>query len=251
MVRGVDLFKERFADYNGQYVFIGGAACDIILGREGVDFRATKDLDIVLIIEALSEDFVSRFAAFIEEGKYQHINKGTGQNQFYRFMDPKDRSFPIMIELFSRRPDYLKTIEARLSPIHVSDDVMSLSAILLDDAYYALLKNGIITVNGVSVLDIEYLILFKIKAWLDLSKRKDQGEPVDSRDIKKHKNDVLRLAANLSPEKRLDIKGQIREDAMAFVDDVAKEKIVLRDLGIHGAKLSDIIERITFCYGLN
>ena len=41
MVRGVEIFKERFGRYQGQYAFIGGTACDIILGKLGVDFRAT------------------------------------------------------------------------------------------------------------------------------------------------------------------------------------------------------------------
>ena len=50
MVRGVEKFKEYFRDYTGQYTFIGGTACDIILGNLGEEFRATKDLDMVLIL---------------------------------------------------------------------------------------------------------------------------------------------------------------------------------------------------------
>ena len=183
MVRGIEKFKERFGEYTGQYVFIGGTACDIILGREGVDFRATKDLDMVLVIEALDGDFANAFASFIEDGGYQHINKGTGENQFYRFQSPTDNSYPVMIELFSRKPDYVDTFDTRLSPIHVSDDVVSLSAILLDDEYYALLRQGAVEVEGVSVLDLQYLILFKMKAFLDLSERKKKGETIDSKNI--------------------------------------------------------------------
>ena len=56
MVRGVEKFKEYFRDYTGQYTFIGGTACDIILGNLGEEFRATKDLDMVLILEELMED---------------------------------------------------------------------------------------------------------------------------------------------------------------------------------------------------
>lgn len=48
MVKGIEKFREYFSDYAGQYVFIGGTACDIILGTRDVDFRVTKDLDIVL-----------------------------------------------------------------------------------------------------------------------------------------------------------------------------------------------------------
>ena len=38
------------------------------------------------------------------------------------------------------------------------------------------------------------LIPFKAKAWLDLKERKLNGDQVDSKNIKKHKNDVFRLA---------------------------------------------------------
>lgn len=105
MVRGIEKFKEYFKDYSGQYIFIGGTACDLILGNLGVDFRATKDLDIVLLIEALDNSFLEKFEEFIRDGAYKHINKYTGNEQFYRFEKPDDKNFPHMIELFSRKPD--------------------------------------------------------------------------------------------------------------------------------------------------
>ena len=42
-------------------------------------------------------------------------------------------------------------------------------------------------------MDAAYLIPFKAKAWMDLTDRKAAGEHVDSKNIKKHKNDVFRL----------------------------------------------------------
>ncbi len=47
MVRGIEKFIEYFSKYAGQYTFIGGTACDIVLGRIGVGFRQTKDLEPV------------------------------------------------------------------------------------------------------------------------------------------------------------------------------------------------------------
>ena len=38
-------------------VLIGGAACDILFESNEVNFRATRDLDMVLIIEALTPEF--------------------------------------------------------------------------------------------------------------------------------------------------------------------------------------------------
>uniref|UniRef100_UPI0027DBBA8D hypothetical protein n=1 Tax=uncultured Parolsenella sp. TaxID=2083008 RepID=UPI0027DBBA8D len=47
-MRGIDKFKERFAGHDGEYVLIGGGACDLLFGEAGQDFRATKDLDLVV-----------------------------------------------------------------------------------------------------------------------------------------------------------------------------------------------------------
>jgi len=35
MVRGLDLFREHFKDYSGQYMLIGGAACSILMEEAG------------------------------------------------------------------------------------------------------------------------------------------------------------------------------------------------------------------------
>lgn len=61
MVKGLDLFRERFRDFADQYVLIGGTACDLILKEAGLHFRATKDLDIVLCIEAIDSRFAKAF----------------------------------------------------------------------------------------------------------------------------------------------------------------------------------------------
>lgn len=248
MVHGIERFKEYLGKYTKQYIFIGGTACDIILGRLGENFRQTKDLDMVLLIEELDEEFMEQFIYFIEEGKYQHINKGTGENQFYRFEKPTDTSFPYMIELFSRRPDYLINFDSRLSPIHVSDDVVSLSAILLDDEYYALLSEGVAVVEEISVLDLEHLILFKIKAWLDLSARKNRGEHVDSKNIKKHKNDVLRLAAYIEKDATVLTTGQVREDVEQFISVAEKDDFDLSTLGIREVTYRELLDTIKHCY---
>ena len=53
MVSGFTKFKERFQGFEKQYVIIGGTACDLIMENEELPFRATKDVDIVLIVESL------------------------------------------------------------------------------------------------------------------------------------------------------------------------------------------------------
>ena len=61
MVTGIDSFKEWFKGSEEQYAIIGGTACDILMTEEGLDFRATKDIDLVLIIEAVDANFGKKF----------------------------------------------------------------------------------------------------------------------------------------------------------------------------------------------
>ena len=100
-----------------------------------------------------------------------------------------------MIEIFSKNPDFIiLEDDAVLTPLLIDDEISSLSAILLNEAYYELLKTGQLMVDGIPVLSPTCLIPFKAKAWLDLKERKLNGDQVDSKNIKKHKNDVFRLA---------------------------------------------------------
>ncbi len=56
MVNGIEIFRDFFKDYTDHYILIGGAACDELLTDAGLTFRATKDLDIILIMEALHSE---------------------------------------------------------------------------------------------------------------------------------------------------------------------------------------------------
>jgi len=71
---------------------------------------------------------------------------------------------------------------AVLTPILLEEELSSLSAILLDDDYYQFLRNEPVILDGVSILNTPYLIPFKMKAWLDLTERRELGEKIDSRD---------------------------------------------------------------------
>ena len=102
MVKGLDTFQKYFADYEEQYVLIGGAACDILFESNEVNFRATRDLDMVLIVEALTPEFGEKFWSFVQDGKYRNKATNGEKPQFYRFDKPKDESFPKMLELFCR-----------------------------------------------------------------------------------------------------------------------------------------------------
>lgn len=57
MVTGIKSFKEWLKGNEEQYTIIGGTACDILMTEDGLDFRATKDIDLVLIVEAVDKNF--------------------------------------------------------------------------------------------------------------------------------------------------------------------------------------------------
>lgn len=137
MVVGIDVFKKYFEEYPENYVIIGGTACDIIINEAGFIPRATKDIDIILIVEALSTAFVNQFWRFIKAGEYRAKEKSSDNRQYYRFKNPKNTNFPFQIEIFSRTPDVIVLPDdAHLTPIPSDDDLSSLSAILLNNEYY-------------------------------------------------------------------------------------------------------------------
>lgn len=175
MVRGLDIFRDFFAGFENQYVLIGGTACDILFSDNESVFRATRDMDIVLIVEALTPEFGKRIWEFIQLGQYRNKSTNAGRPQFYRFDKPEKDEYPKMLELFARSDFGLKEVSG-LTPIHIDDEVSSLSAILLDEDYYKTLLAGRTVINGLTVLRPEYLILFKARAYLDLRNRKEKGE---------------------------------------------------------------------------
>lgn len=246
MVNGFDSFRERFKGYKDCYTIIGGTACDILMNEAGLDFRATKDIDVILLIEERFAEFAAAFWGYIKDGGYKCGWKSSDIPHFYRFTEPQAAGYPVMIELFSRRPDFqIDHPEIHLTPLPVSDEISSLSAIMLDDNYYQLMLAGRKTVDGVSVLGAEYLMLFKMKAWLDLQQKKADGAHVNERDLKKHKNDVFRLFPLAEPATQIIISSTVGEDVGQFIDAMRREPVDREKLGVEGMTLEEILDALT------
>jgi hypothetical protein len=252
MVKGLDIFRAHFRDYADRYALIGGTACDIALTGAGLEFRATKDLDIVLVLEALDADFVRAFWEFVRAGGYQIQEKSTGQKQFYRFQKPTNEAYPFMLELFSREPDVLQVTEgSHLTPVPVEEDLSSLSAILMNEDYYRFILAGRKEVDGLPVVDAAHLVPLKARAWLDLTQREKAGEQIDSRAINKHKNDVFRLYQIIDPT--IDpgapdvVKGHLRE----FIARMKGEAVDLKALAIRTGTPEIVLAQIAAIYRLD
>lgn len=249
MIPGIESFRKWFAEYSEQYVIIGGTACDLLMTRDDFDFRATRDIDMVLVLESLTPEFGAHFWQYVREAGYKHCSKSTGEPQFYRFTHPISSNYPYMIELFSRRSERIQLpAEAHLTPIPLDDEVSSLSAILMDAEYYHFLLKGRIVLDSIPVLDAGYLIPFKIRAYLDLSERKARGDAIDSKNIRKHKNDVLRLSVLLTGDTRIPVPDEIYTDVMLFLDDIKNSKIDVKQFGIRNQSQVEIIEKIRNSY---
>lgn len=226
MVVGVDRFREYFRDFQDCYVLIGGVAASIAMEELGEEFRLTKDLDIVLVVEALDREFVGQFWKFIKDGGYTIRQNGDSDGDspvFYRFQNPEDKSFPVQVELFSRVPDGLEHEEAaRMTKIPVEEQAASLSAIILDDEYYAFLLAGVDHTQEISHIGADRLVPLKAHAWLNKKAQLEQGIAVDSRDIKKHFRDVIVLAVGLT-EGMAQLPERLALDLKAFLNQVPAE----------------------------
>lgn len=249
MVTGLSSFKKHFSAYAEQYTIIGGTACDLLMTENGIDFRATKDVDMVLIVEALTAEFGAAFWNYIKEAGYEHKNKSTGEPQFYRFCNPISHEYPAMIELFSRNVDAIPLPnDAILTPLPLDDELSSLSAILMDSEYYQFMQQGRVIIEGIPILDEYHIIPFKAKAFLDLSARKSAGESVDSKNIRKHKNDVFRLSLLFSDALHIELSTGISNDMKEFITQIENEDVDMKSLGIRNLKKEDILTRLRELY---
>jgi hypothetical protein len=218
MVKGLDIFQEHFAAHSDQFILIGGTAATLAMEQAGLDFRATKDLDIVLHIEALTPAFGTTFWTFIETGGYEiREASDTGKPLLYRFQKPADANYPFMLELFCRSPDGILLAGRRVG-------------------------------GGLTWIGEDRLIPLKAHAWLDLGARKERGEPVDSKNIRKHGNDVIRLSQLLSPNPRIRVPLGVGEDLKRFLQRIEADGTYSPvSLGINNS-LDEIVRRISQAY---
>lgn len=218
MVRGIKKFQEHFNKYHDSYVIIGGAACDEWFSLQGMHFRATKDIDMIIILEAVTADFYLCFREFVKLGGYRSIQKSTVDKNYYRFTSPTKADYPVIIELFARKPMEIELYpDQNIVPLPVDEDISSLSAILMDEGYYQVVMELRNIVDGLPVVTPAGLIALKAKAWLDLSQRRSNGQKVDKRDIDKHRNDVFRLTALLAGDENYKLPLDIAEELRTFL----------------------------------
>ncbi|MCB0379395.1 MAG: hypothetical protein KDD33_12955 [Bdellovibrionales bacterium] len=218
-VRGVKHFSDFFKEFSDDYVIIGGTAASEILGDNELDFRVTKDVDMVILTNS-SSALNSKIIEYVKLGQYQLQERVEGK-RYYRFSNPKETVFPQMLEIFARNESGLILEDGQhIIPI-VNDDVDRLSAILLDDHYFNLIqKNVVKSKEGYSLIDPKVNICLKARAFRELTDRKNDGEEIDSRKIRKHRNDVLIIAQALTPSAPIQLPQIASSDLKGILDEL-------------------------------
>jgi hypothetical protein len=177
--------------------------------QAGLPFRATRDLDIVLIAETLDSGFARSFWDFVRAGRYSVAQSSKGRPTYYRFVSPQVPGFPSMLEILSIRPDQLELAgDVHLTPVPL-----------------------------------------KARAWLDLKQRRDAGHKIHNRDVSKHRKDVFRLYRIIDPAPRGDVPPIIQADMGRFLNEARREPIDLRSMGIAQSSFNDVLERLGRIYG--
>jgi len=237
----LETFRSHFHSFNNQYILIGGTATKLLLDEAGLsNTRTTKDLDIVLCIEAITLEFVLQFWKFINEGGYECYVKSGDKRCFYRFDNPMNPNYPFMLELLTDKSIQIEGIDQVTHPIFVDDELVSLSAIMLNEEYYQFIMQNKRVIKGIMVVNEIAIIPLKICAYLDLSNKKANGLKISINDINKHRNDVYRLVQLLSNSPLSNIPTIIKQDISKFCNKLEEHPTILKQLQLDFESIDEI-----------
>ena len=224
-VMGIAGFQRFFKDFSDAYVLIGGSACSEWFSEDRIAFRETHDIDMVLIVEAKSEAFFSRIWEYAKIAGYELLERADGNGKsLYRFLHPRTPEHPQMIELLTGLPEVVVPEWVKIVHLKPGEEGSSLSAILLQTAYYELLLNHrSLSASGLPLVNRDALLLLKAKAYLNLANEQEEGRFVKSSDLKKHRNDVFQLSYVLTDTFGSALPPTIQEDLGRFLSLFAPE----------------------------
>jgi len=135
-----------------------------------------------------------------------------------------------------------------LTPVPVEEDLSSLSAILMDDEYYQFTLANTQQVDELPVASAEALIALKTSAYLNMLQRKEAGEPIDSKHIRKHKNDVLRLAVTLTADSKVKCPNKIKADISQYIQLIKAEqpdvKAMFKEMGLDALEPDELLAQL-------
>ena len=241
---GLSHFESHFRDMKDHYVIVGGFATLMLLDRELPNHgKATHDIDLVLLTST-SAEMAAKLKTYIKEGGYT-IQKGQQDRyQYYRFVDPDAEGYAKEIELFASEEYGIDLNEGqRIIPIDPEEGLYSLSAIMLDQEYFNVIKSNIEVIDNIPYSNTPSTMLLKMSAVYDLYRRGDDK-------WKKHRRDILKLALLLTGEERIVLTGRMTTDVDFFKTEVEKltpkviKQIVGKDMIVDKNEVIESIEKV-------
>lgn len=243
---GFDHFCDYLKGFEEHYVIIGGGAASILMDDEGLEFRATKDVDLVVL--ARSKDLNKRILAYVKDGGYNPKESTPTLPRYYRFQKPTKPECPKMIEIFARNELGFE-LEKDQHIVPITDPTAEkLSAVLLDDEYFDLIRqNTVISESGIPLINALANICLKARAHRELFDRKSAGDTsVDEKDVQKHLKDIWRLAVTLTGGETIAPKGMPAKDIGTAIGKLEKlpEEQFKQVMEKTPARLSDVMDAL-------
>jgi hypothetical protein len=244
---GFDHFCNYLKGLEDFYIVIGGGAASILMDDKGLEFRATKDVDLVVL--ARSKELNQRVLEYVKNGGYNSKESTDKLPRYYRFQRPTNSEYPKMIELFARNELGLE-LEKDQHIVPIADAAAEkLSAILLDDEYFELIqKNMVTSESGIPLVNALGNICLKARAHRELFERREAGDlSVDEKDIQKHLKDIWRLAVTLTGAETVELTGVPEKDVTTAIGKLEKlpEAQFKQVTEKTPAKLSDVMTALT------
>lgn len=215
---GFDHFCNYLKGLEEHYVIIGGGAASILMDDEGLDFRATKDVDLVILTR--SKELNARLLAYIADGGYKTREASKSEPRYYRFRYPENKDCPAMIEIFARNESSLELKDGQYIIPVKEDSAEQLSAILLDDEYFELIRNNLVkSESGIPLINAVANICLKARAHRELFDRRQAGDKTaEEKAIQKHLKDIWRLGATLGGNENVKLTGMPAKDITYAID---------------------------------
>ena len=70
IVSGLDKFRDAMRGHEEKFVLIGGGACSLLFSELGADdFRSTKDLDLVILVDGKDAGFMRSLRFAVRHGR--------------------------------------------------------------------------------------------------------------------------------------------------------------------------------------
>lgn len=225
---GFDHFCNYMAGLEDQFVIIGGSAASVLMEEQELEFRPTKDIDLVILTNT-SGELNTRISAYVKAGEYSVKEATEGSPRYYRFSSPVGAEYPKIVEVFARNESEIVLDDGQYIIPIANDASIKLSAILLDEEYFSLIKANIYrTEQNTPLINSVGNICLKARAHRELIERKKTDDAaVDAKDIKKHRNDILKVALTLVGDERPSIGPTVKTDleiALGEINQITPEQ---------------------------